>query len=96
MCAKGYTFSCVCLCVCVYVCMCVHVTKKNLFTCLPVKCLCEKDAHYCRQRCLLQQLSRKESAIPIHAIFCNIMVKLHLVQKLSCSLLEMQEKPTPI
>ena len=67
-------WSCLFVCVC-YMCMCV--TKKHLFTHLPVKCLCEKGAYcsfiyiICRQRCLLDLLSCTESGIPfvpIHAI----------------------------
>ena len=55
------TFVCVCVCVC--------VTKKPSFTHLPVACLREKDAYcsliyfiICHQRCLLDLLSRTESA----------------------------------
>ena len=72
---KGVMHLIVFVCVCV-TCACVW-PKKHLFTHLPVKCLCEKDAYcsfiyiICRQRCLLDLLSCTESGIPfvpIHAI----------------------------
>ena len=87
-------FVCMCVCMCVCVCMWprkIHLRayQSNVFA---------KRMHIivARDVCYINWVDVQRVLFLFMQSFCNIMVKLHIVQKLSCSLLEMQEKPTPM